>query len=93
MYLCGFRSCKYILFSLLYASGALWSLAADLSQKILQFAADEGWSQTQVRLESYALEAYERRQFEQARLSHDYSVLASFLAEADLGPEYGFLSG
>ena len=85
MYLCGFRSCKYILFSLLYASGALWSLAADLSQKILQFAADEGWSQTQVRLESYALEAYERRQFEQARLSHDYSVLASFLAEVDLG--------
>ncbi|MGB0419174.1 MAG: tetratricopeptide repeat protein [Opitutales bacterium] len=51
----------------------------------MQFAADEGWSQTQVRLESYALEAYERRQFEQARLSHDYSVLASFLAEVDLG--------
>lgn len=86
MNFCGFRSCKCIVLFLLYANGALWSLGADLSQKILQFAADKGWSQTQVRLESYALEAYERRQFEQARLSHDYSVLASFLAKADLGP-------
>lgn len=72
--------------ALLFSCAVLWSAAADLSEKILQFAADEGWSQTQERLESYALEAYERRQFEQARWSHDYSVLASFLARVDLGP-------
>lgn len=86
MYICGFRSCKYIILCLLYACVALRCPAVDLSQKVLQFAADEGWSQAQVRLESYALEAYERRQFEPARWSHDYSVLASFLAEVDLGP-------
>lgn len=89
MYMCCGRCFKLFGGALLFFCAVLWSVAADISQKILQFAADEGWSQTQVRLESYALEAYERRQFEQARLSHDYSVLASFLAKADLGPSTG----
>lgn len=86
MYICCGRCFKWLGMALLFLWTVLWSAAATLSEKILQFAADEGWHQTQVRLESYALDAYERRQFEQARLSHDYSVLASFLAKVDLGP-------
>lgn len=86
MYICCGRCFKWLGVALLFLWTVLWSAAATLSEKILQFAADEGWHQTQVRLESYALEAYERRQFEQARWSHDYSVLASFLAKADLRP-------
>tara|TARA_B110000008_G_scaffold279079_1_gene324802 strand:+ start:6281 stop:7972 length:1692 start_codon:yes stop_codon:yes gene_type:complete len=86
MYMYYGRWFKLLGAALLFSCAVLWIAAADLSEKILQFAADEGWLQTQERLESYALEAYERRQFEQARWSHDYSVLASFLARVDLGP-------